>query len=305
MEYRELGATGLSVSTLGVGTWAMGGDEWGESDDQQSIEVLRAAVDAGVNLIDTADIYGLGRSEELVAEAVPADRDVVVVTKVGWDLYTDPPVVGGARRRYDREYVEHAFAESCRRLRRDRLDVYLLHNPSRQDLATSDGLAVLRELKRDGKVRCIGASVGAEDDAMAAIEAGLDVLEVPFNVARSWARRVLPHAAAAGIGVIAREPLERGLLTGKYGPDATFPEGDHRADKGRDWLLAGLEHAARVSRIADERGCSALHAALGFPLSHPEVASTVVGARSVAQLHANVSAAATRLSQPELSRLSS
>jgi aryl-alcohol dehydrogenase-like predicted oxidoreductase len=303
MEQRPFGRTGRTVSALGLGTWAMGGDEWGPSDDARSRAVLRAAVEAGVTLIDTADVYGLGHSEALIGEAVPPDEPAIVVTKGGWDITTDPPVVGGARRRYDRAYLESAVEASLRRLRRQVLDVYLLHNPTRADHDADAPMATLRRLRDRGLVRHVGASVGAADDALAAIEHGVEVLEVPFNVVRPWARDVLTTAAARGVAVIAREPFERGLLTGKYGTDATFPPGDHRNDKGRDWLAAAQPHAARVREVADRRGVPPAAVALAFPLSYPEVAVVIAGARAPEQLLANVAAAEMRLTAEELAFL--
>ena len=304
METRRLGRSGPEVSVLGLGTWAMGGDEWGPSDDQRSIEVLRAAVEQGITLIDTADVYGLGHSEELIAEAVPAHASVRIVTKAGWDIYTDPPVVGGARRRYDAEYLEHALEKSLFRLRRAAVDVFLLHNPDATDLAASDLAATLRRFKARGRARWVGASVGSQEDATAAIAAGLDVVMLPFNAVRSWARDVLVPAAAAGVGLVGREPFERGLLTGRYGPDARFAAGDHRAAKGEAWLAGAQPAAARVRAVAERRGITMPEVALGYPLSHGALGSVVAGARSVEQLTANVAAAATRLTDDELADIS-
>jgi aryl-alcohol dehydrogenase-like predicted oxidoreductase len=300
---RALGGTGQTVSALGLGTWAMGGDEWGASDDQQSLEVLRAALAEGVTLFDTADVYGSGHSEELVGEAIRPGDDALVVTKVGWDIYAEPRVVGGSRRIYDRDYIEHAFAESCRRLARSTVDIYLLHNPSAQDVSQSEGLSTLRDIQARGGARWIGASVGNEDDARAVIEAGVDVVELPLNVVRNWACGILALAHERGTAVLAREPLERGLLTGKYASGQQFPEGDHRNDKGADWLDAGLEHAERVRQVAEQLDRSMAAVAIGYPLSYPEVASTLCGARSVEQLRANVAAADTTLSAVHRSHL--
>jgi aryl-alcohol dehydrogenase-like predicted oxidoreductase len=300
---RSLGGTGQTVSALGLGTWAMGGDEWGASDDQQSLEVLRAALAEGVTLFDTADVYGSGHSEELVGEAIRPEDEALVVTKVGWDIYTEPRVVGGSRRIYDRDYIEHAFAESCRRLARSTVDIYLLHNPSAQDVAHGEGLSTLRDIQARGGARWIGASVGNEDDARAVIEAGVDVVELPLNVVRNWACGVLALAHERGTAVLAREPLERGLLTGKYAPGQQFPEGDHRNGKGAEWLEAGLQHAKRVREVAEQLDRSMAAVAIGYPLSYPEVASTLCGARSVEQLRANVAAADTTLSAVHRSHL--
>ena len=303
MELRAFGRTGRTVSCLGLGTWQMGGDEWGPRDDQRSIDVLRAAISHGITLIDTADVYGMGHSEELIGEAAPPGVDILVVTKIGWDIYTEPLVVGGSRRRYDAAYLEHAVAASRRRLRRDRLDVCLLHNPTREDLRDGSAMRAMRELQTHGWMSWVGASVGSEDDARAALAVGIDVLEVPFNVVRDWARSILPIASAAGVAVVAREPFERGLLTGKYGPDATFPEGDHRASKGRDWLLAAQPSAARIAEMAARRGVPTTAIALAYGLSHPEVASTVAGASSVRQLVSNIEGADLRLDPEKLHEL--
>jgi len=288
MERRLLGRTGLEVSVVGLGTWAMGGDEWGPSDDQVSLEVLTAAVAGGVNIVDTADVYGAGHSEELIAEAIPFRSGVTVVTKGGWDIYTDPPVIGGARRRYDAEYLQRAVAESRRRLRRDRLDVYLLHNPDPDDLAAESPFDTLRDLKAREQVRWIGASVGNEQAAWAVLESDIDVIEVPCNVTRTWATRLRPEAVRRGVGVIAREPLERGLLTGKYPVDATFAPGDHRAAKGRDWVEQAQSHIRSVAEVAKQHGRQPADVALSFPLSYEGVACTVVGARTVDQLRRNI-----------------
>lgn len=299
MQDRLLGSTGIFVSCLGLGTWAMGGDEWGPSEDQVSLDVLRGALASGITLIDTADVYGMGHAEELVAEAIPVDSPVIIVTKGGWDIYSEPRVVGGSRRRYERDYLEVAVAGSCRRLKRRRLDVYLLHNPTRDDLASSGAMATVRDFQARGWVRWVGASVGSEDDARAALQAGVEVLEVPLNAVRTWAARVLADAHGRGVAVIAREPFERGLLTGKYGDHATFPPGDHRAGKGAAWLGAAQEPLARLREIAGARGAAVYEVALAYPLAYPGVSCVIAGARSVDQLGANVAASALRLSPAE------
>jgi aryl-alcohol dehydrogenase-like predicted oxidoreductase len=304
MKYRKLGHTGIDVSVVGLGTWSMGGDEWGPSDDQVSIDVMKAAIRSGVNLIDTADVYGLGHSEELVGEAVPAEADVLIVTKGGWDIYTDPPVVGGARRRYDAEYLRHAVAQSQQRLKRSRLDIYLLHNPTAADHDEHHPVSTLRALQEAGAIGLVGASVGSAEDARAAITAGIDVLELPFNLVRNWGLPLLSVAAAEGVAVLTREPLERGLLTGKYGPDAQFPAGDHRGSKGTDWLRAAQPPARKVAAVARAKGVEPAQIAIAYPLSHTEVSSVVLGARTVEQLTTNAAAAEVELTEHERSYLS-
>lgn len=305
MQQRIFGRTGTLVSALGLGTWQMGGDEWGPADDDVSRSILRSALEQGVTLFDTADVYGLGHSEALLGAEIGADAGAIVVTKGGWDIYTDPPVVGGARRRYDRPYLERALAESARRLQRETIDVYMLHNPTRADLDGSDAGRWLVEIRDAGRARWVGASVGSLDDARAVLDLPIDVLELPFNVVRSWAREVFPLAHERGVAMIAREPLERGLLTGKYGADARFAEGDHRAQKGADWLAAALPHARNVADVASRVGAPEAAVAISYPLSYPQVSCVIAGARSIEQLSANIMATAFALPASERKYLES
>jgi aryl-alcohol dehydrogenase-like predicted oxidoreductase len=304
MTLRPFGSTGIDVSPIGLGTWAIGGDEWGPSDDAVSIRVIREAIDRGVNLIDTADVYGAGHSEELIARALTPTDDVTIVSKVGWDIYSDSSAAGGSGTRYDDAYIDRAFAETKRRLGRDVIDVYLLHDPTVDVLRDPAPLAKLRAIREAGGIRWLGVSVGSEEEALVAIEQGIDVIELPFNLVRDWARhRVLPRCAERGIAAIVREPLERGLLTGKYGEDATFAEGDHRAGKGAAWLASARPGLAKLTAVARDRGAAPAQVALGYCLAQPGVSLAIVGARTIEQLTSNLAAADVQLTEDELRRL--
>lgn len=304
MKRRQFGKTGIEVSAIGLGTWAIGGDEWGPSDDAVSIAVIRQAVDRGVTLIDTADVYGAGHSEMLIKEALTPADNVVIVSKVGWDIYSPSSAAGGSGTRYDDAYIDRAFAESRRRLSRDVIDVYLLHDPSVEVLRHPGPLNKLRSLRDAGQIRWLGVSIGSEAEALVAIEKEIDVLELPFNLVRDWARRqVLPRCEERGIAVIVREPLERGLLSGKYGMDATFPEGDHRAGKGKLWLAAARPAIDRLATVAADRRLSPAQIALAYGLAQPAVSVVIVGARTVDQLATNLAAADVELTGEELRRL--
>jgi len=304
MTLRPFGKTGIKVSPIGLGTWAIGGDEWGPSDDAVSIDVIREAVARGVTLIDTADVYGAGHSEELVARALSPTDDVILVSKVGWDIYSDSSTAGGSGTRYDGAYIDHAFAESRRRLGRDVIDVYLLHDPTVDVLRDPAPLDKLRAIREVGGIRWLGVSVGSEEDAMVAIEQDIDVVELPFNLVRDWARhRVLPLCAERGIAAIVREPLERGLLTGKYGQNATFGAGDHRAEKGAAWLASAQPALERLTAVARDRGVMPAQVALAYCLSQPGASLAIVGARTVEQLTSNLAASDVQLTEDELSRL--
>ena len=300
MIHRTFGRTGIQVSAVGLGTWAMGGDEWGPSDDQESVRVIRRAVELGVSLIDTADVYGAGHSETLVGEAVPPTADVVVVTKVGWDIYSSD-TAGGSGTRYDDDYILHAFAQSSARLQRTTIDVYLLHDPSMAVLRDGAAIEVLRHLKRAGQVRWIGVSIGTEGEALEALRHQIDVIELPFNVVRTWAKPlVLDTARGAGVAVIAREPLERGLLSGRYGPGHRFTDGDHRAGKGDAWITRAGSAIRVVGDVARRHDATSAQAALAYVLGHQQVSCVIAGARSLQQLDDNVAAAAIEVHPDEV-----
>lgn len=287
-----------------MGTWAIGGDEWGPSNDDVSISVIREAIDRGVNLIDTADVYGAGHSEGLIARALTPADDVTIVSKVGWDIYSDSSTAGGSGTRYDDDYIDRAFAESRRRLARDVIDVYLLHDPTVEVLRDPAPLAKLRAIREAGAIRWLGVSIASEEEALVAIEQEIDVIELPFNLVRDWARQcVLPLCAERGIAAIVREPLESGLLTGKYGADATFAEGDHRAGKGAAWLASARPALERLTGVARDRGLAPAQVALAYCLAQPGVSLAIVGARTVEQLASNLAAADVQLTEDELSRL--
>jgi len=304
MTLRPFGKTGINVSPIGLGTWAIGGDEWGPSDDDVSIGVIREAVARGATLIDTADVYGAGHSEELIARALSPADETIIVSKVGWDIYSDSSAAGGSETRYDDAYIDHAFAESQRRLGRNVIDVYLLHDPTVDVLRDPAPLAKLRAIREAGGIRWLGVSVGNEEEALVAIDQGIDVLEVPFNLVRDWARqRVLPLCAERGIAAIVREPLERGLLTGKYGQDATFAEGDHRGGKGAAWLASAQPAVERLTAVARDRNAKPAQVALAYCLAQPGASLAIVGARTLEQLTSNLAAVDVQLTEDELSRL--
>lgn len=274
MKTRTLGRTGLAVSEIGFGAWAIGGDAYGPTDDATSLAALRRAVERGVTFFDTADVYGKGRSEELVGKAVGREN-VVVATKVGWDG-------SGAERvqNFAPEYIRRACEASLRRL--GRIDLYQLHNPPPEAMRAA--VAVLRELQREGKVRFVGASLATAADAGAAIEAGVETIQLVYSYLDRAAERAIDGAS---VGVIAREPLARGLLTGKFSAATTFPAGDVRS-KWKDWTrrIALVDEFRSLARPDLPLG----RAALKFVLAHPAVSVAIPGAKTPAQVDENAAA---------------
>src|SRR5437867_10214204 len=266
MRFRTLGRTGLKVSEVGFGAWAIGGNDHGNSygptDDSVSIGAVRRAADLGCNFFDTADVYGWGHSEEILGEALKDHRqDVFLATKVGGDFYH-----GGVRMNFDAGYVAFALERSLKRLRTDHVDVYQLHNPPLPMMADPATYDVLDELQAENKVRHYGVSVHEPIEAVMAIQTGkASVIQLPFNLFRQeWIDEVFPLAERYKVGLIAREPLANGFLAGTLGEDARFPAGDIRHHWPRQ-MIRGQVRAARTAQEAfAAQGRTAAQAALKF-----------------------------------------
>ena len=302
MHTRTLGRTGLTVSEIGFGAWAIGGNahgnSYGPTDDRESISAVRRAVDLGVKFFDTADVYGWGHSEELLGEALEGRRDdVILATKVGGDFYH-----GGVRMNFDPGYVAFALDRSLKRLRTDRVDVYQLHNPPAEMMGDPATYETLESLKAEHKIDHYGVSVHEPSEALLCLEAGRpEVLQIPFSLFRQeWIDDFFGEARRAGIGVIAREPLGNGFLSGTIRPDARFPPGDIRHHWPPSMIAGRATAASRLSFLAGPSRTMA-QAALRFVLSFPEVSVTIPGSKTVAQLEENVAASgATPLADSEV-----
>jgi aryl-alcohol dehydrogenase-like predicted oxidoreductase len=298
MKYRQLGSTGYEVSEIGFGAWAIGAD-WGSVDDTTAMAALNAAVDAGVTLIDTADVYGDGRSERFVAQLVKerSDVDLVVATKAGRRL--DPHVADG----YTGANIEAFIDRSLVNLDAESLDLLQLHCPPTDVYYRPEMFAALDEIKAKGKIKHYGVSVERVEEAMKAIEyPGVETVQIIFNMFRQRpAERFLDLAVAGDIGVIVRVPLASGLLTGKMRADTEFAASDHRNynrhgeafDVGE--TFAGVDYAtglAAVDEIEALRPADATMAqfALRWILMHDGVSTAIPGAKNPTQAVANAAA---------------
>src|SRR3989475_7701392 len=291
MKTRILGRTGLKVSEIGFGAWAVGGNahgnSYGPTDDAESIAAVRRAAELGVNFIDTADVYGWGHSEEILGEALEGNRDDVhIATKVGGDFYH-----GGVRMNFDPGYIAFALERSLKRLRTTHVDVYQLHNPPTELMGNPETYEVLEALKAEHKIDHYGVSVHEPAEATLCLEAGSpEVLQIPFSLFRQeWIDEIFDAARKANVGIIAREPLGNGFLTGKIRPDASFPPGDIRHHWPPSMVAGRAAAAERLSFIARPDRTMA-QAALGFVLAFPEVSVTIPGAKTVAQAEENAAA---------------
>ncbi len=299
MQYRRLGRTGFTVSTVSFGAWAIGGS-WGETDDEESMAALHKAIDMGVNFIDTADVYGDGRSERLVARLrrERPGEEIIVATKAGRrldphtaDAYTGAAIAG---------FVER----SLQNLEVEALDLLQLHCPPTEVYYRPELFAELDELVAAGKLRNYGVSVEKVEEALKAIEfPGVKSVQIIFNMYRQRpAERFFAEAALRDVGILARVPLASGLLTGKMRHDTQFAPDDHRAfnrhgeafDRGETFsgvdYATGVQAAARLKELAPA-GVTLTQFALRWVQMFPEVTCSIPGGKRPNQIEENCLAA--------------
>lgn len=274
MEYRMLGATGLRVSALCFGTWEIGGLFWGQVDQYDGVNLLRRALELGITAFDTADVYGNGRSEVLLSVAFHGRRqDVLYISKAGYLVGLDGaqavrmrPEIGGRDRDHSPNYLRWALEFSLRRLNTDYIDVWLLHDPPPEALASQEVWECLRELQRQGKIRYYGASTSARGGLLAIEQGGAQVVEVPFNLLQQEAAAELfPLARARGVGILARTPFAGGRL------------------------FRGGAQVEPLTSLFQQAGGPA-QAALKYVLSHEAVSAVVTGIMREQELEENIAA---------------
>jgi aryl-alcohol dehydrogenase-like predicted oxidoreductase len=298
MNYRKFGNTDLMVSEIGFGAWAIGGDAmignipigWGKTNDEDSITALHAAVKAGINFFDTADFYGLGHSEELIGKLFGSSKEIIVATKVGHRNIDEKIVFD-----YTAEYIQSACEKSLKRLKRNVIDYYQLHTARMDHLQKGECIQAMEELKKKGKIRYWGLSLNTfypQPEAEYLIQHRMgDGFQLVFNLINQRATDVLKLASRAGYGVIARMPLQFGLLTGKIKSDAKFETGDHRSFR---LIPSIIEHATTILGkkawpVAEQNHISKTSLALSYILSHPEISTVIPGIRTAEQVKLNTS----------------
>lgn len=294
MHHRPLGTTDLHVSEIGFGAWAIGGDAWGPVQDAASLRAMERALDLGVNFIDTADVYGNGHSETLVARVIKGCRDKVIIATKGGLMghHRDPekePV-------YDRpEKIIRAFEDSLRRLETEYIDVYFDHIWWNDPRETEAFLTAFAQLKREGRVRAVGVSTDSLEYVQHFNQDGtLDVVQLDYSLLnRAAERHLLPYCQQHGLGVVVRGPLRMGVLTGKFKRDTPFPEGDIRQGWPQEaWYQEQLDKTDQLRPLtSEERSMGQL--ALRFVLNHPAVSVAIPGGKTPEQVEQNV-AASTR-----------
>lgn len=289
MQQRKFGKTGITVSEIGMGTWELGGREWGDISEGDSIHLLKYAYDKGVTFYDTADQYGGGRAERLLGEAFSAVGDrVTIATKLGYELDSDGWISqGGKVPSYNasRDYIRQSVEGSLLRLKRDVIDVYQFHAPPPDEI-WEEAFGTMEELKGEGKIRFYGLCLGNEAQALKAMsDTGISSLMLTYNVlSQGMASPVMETAAESGIAVVARQPLSSGLLTGHISADTQFADNDYRKTWSREKILGDLENVEEIKSIIGDTAQSLPQAALKFILAHPAICCVIPGMMTLTQV---------------------
>ncbi len=311
MDLRDLGRTGVQVSPLCLGTMMFGA--WGDTRLEDSVRIIHRALDAGINFVDTADVYSRGEAEEIVGKALAGSRrdNVVLATKFHGRMGDDPNEFGNSRR-----WIFKEVENSLRRLGTDYIDLYQVHRPE-QDTDIDETLGALTDLVRQGKVRSIGSStfpasqiVEAQWIAEKRNRERFVTEQPPYSILiRAIENDVLPTTRRYGMGVLAWSPLAGGWLSGKYRRDQDLPKSSRaqmipdRYDMSLEANQRKLDAADALAQLAEEAGITLIEMALAFVIRHPGVTSAIIGPRTMEQLEGQLGATDVELSDDVLDRI--
>jgi aryl-alcohol dehydrogenase-like predicted oxidoreductase len=313
MKYRNLGDTDIAVSEVGFGVWTVSTGWWGEVVDDRSVRLLRQAHERGINYFDTADTYGSGKGETLLADAFGHMRESIVIsTKIGYDFYNHTARRGQQERPQDwsEGFLRFALEQSLKRLGTDYVDLLQLHN-TKMDAAENDELfALMESFKDEGKIRSYGAALGPkigwrEEGIKMMRERGLAGLQMIYNLLEQDPGRDLIGAARdTGTSLVVRVPHSSGMLEGRYDENTTFGPNDHRRHRPKEWLTTGLRKVESLSFLTEPGERTLGQAALKFVLASPEVASTLPNIYDEGQIEEFAATSeAPDLTEGELSRV--
>ena len=295
MQYRKFGNTDLLVSEIGFGAWAIGGGAmigntaigWGDVDDEESKKAIHRSLDLGINFFDTADIYGLGHSENILGKIIGPNKEVIIATKVG-NVSRDQKFTVD----YTKEYILKACEASLKRLKRNEIDYYQLHSARMQHLEDGKCIEAMKQLKKEGKIRYWGLSINTfdplpETDYLMNNDLG-NGFQLVLNLINQRALSILKKANEKGFGIIARMPLQFGLLTGKFDKEVSFSANDHRKNRLTPEIISSSNNALQpVWGLCEKYGVNKTQLALSYILSYPEVSTIIPGIRTVKHAEEN------------------
>ena len=294
MKYRQLPRTDLELSEVGFGVWTVATDWWGKRTEAEQSSLLENALEAGINFFDTADTYGEGYGEEVLAKFLGHRRnEIVIATKFGYDFYDKSvPRVGHQERpqKFERDFIKFACEQSLRRLGTDHIDLYQLHNPKAEALDRDEVFETLEQLQFEGKIRYYGAALGPdigwfEEGEMSMRQRHLDSVQIIYSILEQEpALDFFPIAEEENIGLLSRVPHASNMLTGVQLEIPTFDENDHRALRKAEWMRESMLKVERVQFLVQEGERSMGQAAINFVLAQPTIVSVLPNITSLDDL---------------------
>ena len=314
MKYRKLPRTNLELSEVGFGVWTVATNWWGKIEESDKVALLENAIEEGINFIDTADTYGEGYGEEILAKVLGHKRnDIVIATKFGYDFYDPTPREGHQERpqKFDREFVKYACEQSLHRLGTDYIDLYQVHNPKLDALERDELFETLEQLQFEGKIRYYGVALGPdigwfEEGEFSMRERQVASIQIIYSILeQDPAKDLMKLASEHEVGLLSRVPHASNTLTGEYDYGfPTFDPEDHRAYRKNEWLQEAMQKVGRVRFLVQEDTRTMAQSAIQFVLKQPTIVSVLPNFTKLAELKEYTLALETpELTDEEQSRL--
>ena len=313
MKYRHCPRTDLELSEVGFGAWTVATDWWGTIQEHDAVKLLESAFDLGVNFYDTADTYGKGYGEEILAKALSHERhNIVIATKFGYDFYDSIERIGHQERtqRFEPDFIRYACEQSLKRLKTDYIDIYQLHNPRVDALEKDEVFDLLDTLVKEGKIRHYGVALGPdigwyEEGEASMRERQVHTLQIIYSILeQDPARSFFPIAQEAeGTGLISRVPHASEVLTGRFTEPPEFDPTDHRAHRKHEWMTEALRKAREVYFLGEDTGRTMAQAAIKFCLAQGTIMTVLPNITSMEDLQEYASAPETPDLTEEESRI--
>jgi len=301
MKYRRLGKSNITVSEIGFGAWSIGLDWWGKKiDDDEGLRMLKRAYDLGITFYDTADIYGKGRSEKLIAQAFKGMRnEVVLSTKFGYDIYSGVEQIGHNElpQKFDEEFVRYALRQSLERLETGYIDLYNLHNPKMDAIQDDSVFRLLNQLINEGKIRhygaALGPAIGWRDEGILAMEnRNVTAIQTVYNILeQDPGQDFFKVADEMDVGVLVRVPDASGVLTGKVDANTVIGKDDHRSHRKREFIIQAMKKVNNLKPFAQSKGWNITELAIKFILSEKTISTVLptVTSNEELEMFANIS----------------